>query len=398
MNKSPVGGEGGGGGVFHDPEVDGNGKANTIINNITSSIDQNMKPIISSGGIGSGSGLVTKKKMNIVRMTLLFVGMTVACFIFYNSVFPSRFLPISLYDYTGTTYSQGNEHLLDAVLKNASMKDRTILVTTLNDAWAEPNSIFDLFLESFHIGSNTKWLLNHLVVICLDQKAYARCLALHPHCYELYTQGANFTSEASFMSSDYLQMMWRRIQFMSKLLERGYNFVFTDTDIMWLRNPFPRFYPDADFQIACDFFKGDSYSIRNLPNGGFTYVKSNKRTIWFYKFWYFSRKAYPKMHDQDVLNKIKSDRLISDYGLKMRFLDTRYFGGFCQPSKDFNKVCTMHANCCVGLDNKVNDLRILLQVWRKFMSLPPNDTTTAQTSWTVPRNCSTSFQRLGKHS
>ncbi|XP_008240367.1 PREDICTED: uncharacterized protein At4g15970-like [Prunus mume] len=397
MNKSPVGGEGGGG-VFHDPEVDGNGKANTIINNTTSSIDQNTKAIISSGGIGSGSGLVTKKKKNIVRMTLLFVGMTVACFIFYNSVFPSRFLPISLYDYTGTTSSQGNDHLLDAVLKNASMKDRTILVTTLNDAWAEPNSIFDLFLESFHIGSNTKWLLNHLVVICLDQKAYALCLALHPHCYELYTEGANFTSEASFMSSDYLQMMWRRIKFMSKILDKGYNFVFTDTDIMWLRNPFPQFYPDADFQIACDFFVGDSYSIKNFPNGGFTYVKSNERTIWFYKFWYFSRKAYPEMHDQDVLNKIKSDRSISQIGLKMRFLDTQYFGGFCQPSKDFNKVCTMHANCCVGLDNKVNDLRILLQVWRKFMALPPNAAATAQTSWTVPQNCSTSFQRLGKHS
>lgn len=398
MNKSPVGGEGGG--VFHDPEVDGNGEANTITNNTTGSTDQNMKAIISSGGIGSGSGsgLVTKKKMNIVRMTLLFVGMTVACFIFYNSVFPSRFLPISLYDYTGTTSSQGKDHLLDAVLKNASMKDRTILVTTLNDAWAEPNSIFDLFLESFHIGSNTKWLLNHLVVICLDQKAYARCLALHPHCYELYTEGANFTSEASFMSSDYLQMMWRRIKFMSRILDKGYNFVFTDTDIMWLRNPFPQFYPDADFQIACDFFLGNSYSIRNWPNGGFTYVKSNERTIWFYEFWYFSRKAYPKMHDQDVLNKIKSDPLISRHGLKMRFLDTQYFGGFCQPSKDFNKVCTMHANCCVGLDNKVNDLRILLQVWRKFMALPPDATTTAQTSWTVPQNCSTSFQRLGKHS
>ena len=41
----------------------------------------------------------------------------------------------------------------------------------------------------------------------------------------------------------------------------------------------------------------------------------------------------------------------------MRFFDTLYFGGFCQPSKDFNQVCTMHANCCVGLDNKVNDLK-----------------------------------------
>ena len=124
---------------------------------------------------------------------------------------------------------QGNnvDHPLDTVLRNASMKNKTIIVTTLNDAWAEPNSIFDLFLEGFRIGNKTKRLLKHLVVICLDQKAYARCLALHPHCYQLYTRGADFTSEAPFMSSDYLHMMWRRIQFLTSILERGYSFVFT---------------------------------------------------------------------------------------------------------------------------------------------------------------------------
>ncbi|KAM1340865.1 hypothetical protein ACFX2H_039191 [Malus domestica] len=324
----------------------------------------------SNGGKGSSGcsnrALVVKR---ILRATLLFVAAT-------------------------TTL----EYTLDTVLRNASMKDKTIILTTLNDAWAEPNSIFDLFLESFEIGSNTKWLLKHLVVICLDRKAYARCLASHPHCYQLYTQGANFTSEATFMSSKYLDMMWRRIRLLSSILDSGYNFVFTDTDIMWLRDPFPQFYSNADFQIACDFFNGDSYSVNNFPNGGFTYVKSNHRTIKFYKFWYFSRKAYPKKHDQDVLNKIKFDRFLTQIGLKMRFLDTLYFGGFCQASKDFNQVCTMHANCCVGLENKVNDLKILLQVWRKYMSLPPNTTATPQLSWTVPQNCSTSFQRLGKHS
>ncbi|KAK9942379.1 hypothetical protein M0R45_008048 [Rubus argutus] len=239
----------------------------------------------------------------------------------------------------------------------------------------------------------------------LGPKAYARCLALHPHCYQLYTQGADFTSEAAFMSSDYLHMMWRRIQILTSILEKGYSFVFTDTDIMWLRDPFQQFFPNADFQIACDYFRGDSYDVNsNLPNGGFTYVISNQRTIKFYNFWHFSRKAYPNNHDQDVLNKIKSDPFISSIGLKMRFLDTKYFGGFCQPSKDFNLVCTMHANCCVGLDNKVNDLKILLQNWRNYMALPPpsstspnSNTTTPRTmpSWTVPQNCSTSFQRRG---
>lgn len=107
------------------------------------------------------------------------------------------------------------------------MEDGTIILTTLNDAWAEPDSLLDLFLKSFHIGNGTQRLLKHLVIVTLDQKAYSRCVSLHPHCYELETQGTNFSSEAYFMTSDYLKMMWRRIEFLISVLEMGYSFVFT---------------------------------------------------------------------------------------------------------------------------------------------------------------------------
>ncbi|KAB1212158.1 hypothetical protein CJ030_MR5G018192 [Morella rubra] len=250
------------------------------------------------------------------------------------------------------------------------MEDRTVILTTLNRAWAEPNSMFDIFLESFRIGNGTQKLLNHLVIICLDQRAYARCLSLHSHCHNLHSEGANFSSEALFMSDKYLDMMWRRINLFASILEMGYNFVSTDTDIMWLRDPFPRFYSDADFQIACDQYYGNSHAIKNNANGGFNYVRSNNRTIQFYEFWYRARLIYPGKHDQDVFNKIKGHRFISRIGLKMRYLDTAYFGGFCQPRKNLNLVCTMHANCCIGLENKLHDLRILLEDWRRFMSRP----------------------------
>ncbi len=156
---------------------------------------------------------------------------------------------------------------------------------------------------------------------------------------------------------------------------------------MWLQDPFQRFYSDADFQIACDQFYGNSSDVNNNPNGGFNYVKSNNRTVNFYKFWYKSREAYPGKHDQDVLNKIKGDPFITEIGLKMRFLDTAYFGGFCEISRDLNLVCTMHANCCIGLENKVYDLRILLEDWSKFMSLPPSMKASPPSSWTVPQKC-----------
>lgn len=264
--------------------------------------------------------------------------------------------------------SQGrNVYMLEAVLRSAAMADnKTVILTTLNDAWAEPDSLFDLFLESFRVGNRTLHLLDHLVVVALDSKAYRRCLAVHSHCFALTTQGINFAGEADFMTSDYLKMMWRRIDFLGAVLQRGYDFVFTDADIMWLRNPFPHFYPDADFQIACDSYDFGADDKRNSPNGGFAYARSNERTIEFYKFWYRSRESFPGRHDQDVLNKIKFNRHLSDIGLQMRFLDTAIISGFCQLSGNLDRVCTVHANCCVGLDNKINDLSIVLEDWKKY--------------------------------
>ena len=156
---------------------------------------------------------------------------------------------------------------------------------------------------------------------------------------------------------------------------------------MWFRDPFQHFFQDADFQITCDTYIGNPYDVNNRPNGGFTYVKSNNRTIEFYKFWYASRVNYPGNHDQDVLNRIKYDPYISQIGLKIRFLDTTYFGGFCEPSKDFNLVCTMHANCCFGIDSKVHDLRVMLEDWRIYISSPQSKKALSTPSWRVPQNC-----------
>lgn len=87
--------------------------------------------------------------------------------------------------------------------------------------------MFDLFLKSFKTGNQTQRFLNHLVVVALDQKAYDHCLKLHPHCYNLSTDGVDFSEEAYFMTGDYLKMMWRRIDFLRTILDLGYNFVFT---------------------------------------------------------------------------------------------------------------------------------------------------------------------------
>ncbi|KAJ4960682.1 hypothetical protein NE237_020592 [Protea cynaroides] len=348
------------------------------LSKITSSATEITADMSPESGGGGGSATLCRW---VLTVTLFLAVIAVPLFIFNNTAYPFLVLRDEF-------FMKNEGENLGRILKEAAMEDKSVIITTLNEAWTTPGSVFDLFLESFRIGNQTRHLVDHLVVVALDQKAYNRCLDLHPHCFALTTGDVDFSGgEKYFMSSDYLKMMWRRILFLRSVLQLGYSFVFTDADIMWFRDPFPRFYKDADFQISCDRFNGNSRDSNNYPNGGFTYVKSNKKTIEFYKLWYLSRKSYPGRHDQDVLNKIKHQTFITKIGLKMRFLSTAYFGGFCETSKDLNQVCTMHANCCVGLDRKVHDLTLMLEDWRKYVSLPVAMERSKPSSWRVPQVC-----------
>ncbi|KAL0330083.1 UNVERIFIED_CONTAM: hypothetical protein Sradi_4995000 [Sesamum radiatum] len=334
---------------------------------------------------------------NLLKAVLLFAMITLTVLVLFRA--PESPFQLSRSIYSSLAFSSSpvynsrscaadsvsrisEELWLKQVLERSAMPNRTVIITTLNEAWIEQDSIFDLFLESFTIGHQTYPLLRHLVVIALDPKAFHRCSVLQLNCYFLGTEGVNFSNEAHFMTPDYLKMMWRRIDFLRNVLELGYNFVFTDAGIMWFRNPFLHFYTDdTDFQIACDHFGGSPDDLNNAPNGGFKYVKSNNRTIEFYKLWYKSREVFPGKHDQDVLNNIKHNPYLKQIGLKIKFLDTAFFGGFCQPSKDLNLVITMHANCCAGLDNKINDLTILLDDWQEYLALPDHIREEKPPSW-----------------
>ncbi|RRT33639.1 hypothetical protein B296_00051857, partial [Ensete ventricosum] len=238
----------------------------------------------------------------------------------------------------------------EMVLRAADMGNKTVILTTLNDAWTEPGSVLDLFLESFRIGNGTSQLLNHLVFITMGQKAHERCTSMRGHCFDLNTKGANLSEQKDYNTPGYLDIMWQRLDFQRQVLERGYNFIFTDTDILWFRNPLPHFYPQGDFQVSCDRFFGDATDLENWPSNGFNYVRSNNRTIPFFRYWYSARTIYPQDHDQAVFNYIKHDAYLRELGLTIRFLDSKYFHGLCEiRSRDWDAVCTMHANCRIGL-------------------------------------------------
>lgn len=113
-------------------------------------------------------------------------------------------------------------------MRKAANDDRTVIITLLNEAWASPGSIFDLFIESFHVGEKTEELLKHLVVIALDPKAFERCKLVHSYCFRAaVNRDIDLSGEKKYLSHDYLTLMWWRLELLRSVLQLGYNFIFT---------------------------------------------------------------------------------------------------------------------------------------------------------------------------
>ncbi|CAN6167559.1 unnamed protein product [Urochloa humidicola] len=285
------------------------------------------------------------------------------------------------------TTAAGDGDNLPELLRRAAMEDNTIIMTFTNKAWSAPGSLTDLFLESFRKGIRTAPLLNHLVIVAVDATAFSRCQQTHPLCYALpvinnnrnasAASTNNYASEQRYMAGDYLSMMWRRNRFQARILDLGYSFVFTDVDIVWLRNPLLRIPVAADMAFSCDWFHGSNpYDLDKRANGGFLYVRASARTVAFYQSWNESRAAYPGQHEQFVFEQVKSD-LAARHGVTVQFVDTAYLGTFCERGKrrDWHKLCTFHANCVIGLEAKLETLRGVLDEWQRFKAKAgPNGT------------------------
>ncbi|CAL5075969.1 unnamed protein product [Urochloa decumbens] len=279
-----------------------------------------------------------------------------------------------------------NDDLAD-LLRRAATPDKTVLMTAINSAWAAPGSFLDLFLDSFRHGDGTSDLPKHLLIVSMDGTAHARCLAAHAFCYWLRVAGMDFAGEQKYMKGDYLEMMWRRNVLQRRVLELGYSFLFTDVDILWFRPPFPRLPAGADVVMSSDFFVGDPASPGNYPNGGLLYVRASPAAVAFYEQWQASRARFPGKHEQYVFDMIVKEGVPARIGAAVRFLDTAVFGGFCQHGKDLGRVATMHANCCVGLENKLFDLKNVLEDWKEYRKRVAGGGDARGFSWRVPGRC-----------
>ncbi|KAB2596557.1 hypothetical protein D8674_032007 [Pyrus ussuriensis x Pyrus communis] len=332
-------------------------------------------------------------------LCLLFAGL-VLVFIFNQTSYGS----IPLFVFQSSQYcnpsTQSNTRnytdALESALSEVSMANKTVIIAIVNKAYVEGDKpMLDLFLDGFWLGEDTRGLISHLLLVAVDQTSFERCRFLHLHCYKLEADDhANFEAEKLYMSQEFIKMMWRRTLFLKDLLKRGYSFVFTDIDVMWLRNPFPRlnsFNESMDLQISADKFNGDQWSESNPINTGFYMVRSNNRTISLFEKWYDRKNNSTGVKEQDVLDSMMHEGVFRELGLSVKFLDTLYFSGFCEVSKDFKAVTTIHANCCRTISAKVADLTAVIHDWKKFEILS-NSSQTSSLKWTNHVNCQGSWK------
>ncbi|CAM0907982.1 unnamed protein product [Alopecurus aequalis] len=256
---------------------------------------------------------------------------------------------------------------LAELLRSASMKDKTVIIAFANGAHALPGSLLHIFLESLRTGVRTQPLLKHLLVVATDAKGLERCLHMHPLCYRLAGDGTA-AAELSFMGKDYMDLVWARNRFQSRVLALGYGFLSTDLDIVWFRNPLLRIPVAADIALASDNFFGDNpYDLDKNANSGIVYARPSAASVAFFRDWYEARTRYPNEHEQFVFGKVKHE-LAARHGMTVQLVDSTYFHSKCEEWKkiNFHEVCTFHADCLLGVQNKIIKLHAVLDEWKQF--------------------------------
>uniref|UniRef100_A0A0D9V9M3 Nucleotide-diphospho-sugar transferase domain-containing protein n=1 Tax=Leersia perrieri TaxID=77586 RepID=A0A0D9V9M3_9ORYZ len=264
------------------------------------------------------------------------------------------------------TREEKEEDEFARMVRRAAMEDKTVIMTSVNEAWAAPGSLMDSFLESFQFGENISHFVNHIVVVAMDAGALRRCRAVHPHCYLLLPEvaGLDLSGAKNYMTKDYLDL---------------------DVDLAWFRNPLVHITAAADITTSSDFYFGDPDDLGNYPNTGFIYFKSTPRNARAMAYWHAARRRFPGEHDQFVFNQIKRELAAGDAsgdGVRIRFIDTAAVSGFCQLGRDMNRIATVHMTCCIGLENKLHDLRRVIGDWRRYVSRPRWEREMGKIGWT----------------
>ncbi|KAK4433567.1 hypothetical protein Salat_1119100 [Sesamum alatum] len=141
-----------------------------------------------------------------------------------------------------------------------------------------------------------------------------------------------------------------------------------------------------DLQINTDRYRGNPWSESHQINTGFYMIRSNNKTRALFDAWYTNKDNFPGQKEQDVLEKLMRQGFFRKLGLKVKFLHTLYFRGFCQDSRDITMVATVRANFSRGMTAKLAYLSMVARNWKRYKRLASTNMT-SMFRWSLHRVC-----------
>jgi WD40 repeat protein len=160
--------------------------------------------------------------------------------------------------------------------------------------------------------------ITNYLMFALDQNSYNFFVQRNICSYLIDKTDKLFTEESqNFGSLGFIAICNVKPWLVHELLKAGFNVVWSDTDIVWLRDPFPVFYynKSIDLQIQSD---DDDICA------GFFYAKSNAKTIRFFDR--VVNYTSPVIDDQTAMRRYLQDDTVSqrvgtrdeDHALKVK--------------------------------------------------------------------------------
>jgi len=237
-------------------------------------------------------------------------------------------------------------------------KESTVIVMASNDGYAS--------LTSNTVASLHKLGFHNYVIIGLDDKACALISADAGSCVPV--DGERVSSSAQpYRSQAYKKIVQQKPIWVKKAVDMGYNVLFTDTDIVWLKDPLPylKKFATDDVVFQNDVEKLDLHNPepQNIvdPCSGFYYVRSTSGGKAFMQHWLEDIHANPSLGRGDQFFAGRAMAATYKQPFKYHLLNQLDFpNGFVYWQKGMKRGMSnsgpfiVHNNFIVGVQPKIN--------------------------------------------
>jgi hypothetical protein len=239
-------------------------------------------------------------------------------------------------------------------------KCKTFVTSTFNEPYSD---LFENFITSCEYA-NIK-IREKLIIFPMDEAAEKKCKELGvTSFYSENSYGPTTSKRNNYGDRDFSISMFMKIAVVKDLLDLGHDVLFTDMDMVWLKDPIPYLEKLSSLHLYDFMFMNDGVNARFQPlyyNSGFFHIRN---TVFSVKTWNKLFDNYDKVFtyrsQQEPLNIILNN--YRNRGLRTFRLDESLFvnGHLFTPNKKYSlsdETYVVHASWTGNIKEKLRNLK-----------------------------------------